>query len=280
MASTKDRILREIRRVASEVAPNKLTQQDFIQRSNISINTVRYHFSTWNSAVSAAGLEPNPPSQPVSGYKRINDEDLLHEIGELWKRFGRRPTEDLMNSQGKYSTRPFKKRWGSFSAAVDRFVHEFGIPDINLGAQSNVSESKSEKDRAVLVPKTHKPKALDKKAKRQLFGEPIEFRGLRYAPINEQGVVYLFGMVSRELGFLIESVRTDFPDCEGKRCLDANGTKWEHVRIEFEYRSKNFFEQGHDPAQCDLIVCWIHDWEDCPLEVLELRSTIGQLPKA
>jgi hypothetical protein len=89
----------------------------------------------------------------------------------------------------------------------------------------------------------------------------------------------VFGMVSRELGFLIESVRTDFPDCEGKRSMNQSGTKWEHVRIEFEYRSKNFRDHGHDPDECDLIVCWTHDWEDSPLEVLELRTTLARLPK-
>src|SRR5574341_205258 len=45
------------------------------------------------------------------------------------------------------------------------------------------------------------------------YGEPIDFRGLRHAPINEQGVVFLFGMVSDELGFLVESVHHPFPDC-------------------------------------------------------------------
>ena len=28
------------------------------------------------------------------------------------------------------------------------------------------------------------------------FGKPLDFRGLRRAPINEQGVVYLFGIIS------------------------------------------------------------------------------------
>lgn len=111
------------------------------------------------------------------------------------------------------------------------------------------------------------------------YGEAIDFRGLRYAPINEQGVVYLFGMVSRELGFLIKSIRTDYPDCEGKRYLDTAGTKLQHVRIEFEYKSSSFVEHAHDPEGCDLIVCWIHDWKDCPLEVLELKSAISLLPK-
>jgi len=110
---------------------------------------------------------------------------------------------------------------------------------------------------------------------RRLVGPPIDFRGLRYAPINEAGVVYLFGMVSRELGFLIESVQGPFPDCEGKRRVDPRGDKWLSVRIEFEYKSKNFLLHGHDANQCDVIVCWINDWgKDSPVEVIELKSLI------
>ncbi len=26
---------------------------------------------------------------------------------------------------------------------------------------------------------------------------------------------------------------------------------------------------------CDVIVCWEHNWVDCPLEVVELRGKIG-----
>jgi predicted transport protein len=33
---------------------------------------------------------------------------------------------------------------------------------------------------------------------------------------------------------------------------------------------------------CDIIVCWAHDWRDCPdtLEVIELRNEIGRLSSA
>jgi hypothetical protein len=31
----------------------------------------------------------------------------------------------------------------------------------------------------------------------------------------------------------------------------------------------------HDPKGCDLIVCWEHNWPECPLEVLELRAIVG-----
>ncbi len=112
----------------------------------------------------------------------------------------------------------------------------------------------------------------------QLYGEPIDFRGLRHAPINEQGVVYLFGMVSRELGFYIEAVQSGFPDCEGKYLYDNKKNHWAKARIEFEFRSSNFVAHGHDLNSCDFIVCWEHDWPDCPLRVIELKREILKLP--
>ncbi len=112
----------------------------------------------------------------------------------------------------------------------------------------------------------------------QLYGEPIDFRGLRHAPINEQGVVYLFGMVSRELGFYIEAIQQGFPDCEGKYLYDAKKNLWAKARIEFEFRASSFKEHGHDPSGCDVVVCWSNDWPECPVRVIELRKEIQKLP--
>jgi len=109
------------------------------------------------------------------------------------------------------------------------------------------------------------------------FGELLDFRGLRHAPINENGVIYLFGMVSHEIGFMVEAVHAAFPDCEAKRHIGNN--RYQRVRIKFEYKSSNYKSQGYDSAGADMIVCWLHDWPDCPLEVLDLKSAIGKLKK-
>jgi hypothetical protein len=114
---------------------------------------------------------------------------------------------------------------------------------------------------------------------RETYGAPINFRGLRHAPTNEQGVVYLFGIVSYELGIIVELVQAAYPDCEAMRCVDTERDRWQRVRIEFEYRSSNFRDHKHDPTLCDLIVCWEHNWPECPLEVLELRSVIDSLER-
>jgi hypothetical protein len=46
------------------------------------------------------------------------------------------------------------------------------------------------------------------------------------------------------------------------------------VRIEFEFQSKSFAWHGHDPNECDLIVCWENNWPECPLEVVELKNRV------
>jgi hypothetical protein len=106
----------------------------------------------------------------------------------------------------------------------------------------------------------------------------MDFRGLRHEPVNEQGVVLLFGMVAKELGYIVEAVRSGFPDCEAKRQISPQ--RWQRVHLEFEFESRNFRDHGHSLTGCDVIVCWRHNWPDCPphLEILELSSLIKSLP--
>jgi hypothetical protein len=85
-------------------------------------------------------------------------------------------------------------------------------------------------------------------------------------------------MICRDLGYVVDVVRPGFPDCEAKRELRPG--LWQRVRIEFEYQSRSFRSHGHDPSQCDLIVCWEHNWPECPLEVLELKAVLPRLAAA
>ena len=110
---------------------------------------------------------------------------------------------------------------------------------------------------------------------RPVMGEPFDRRPMTNAPVNELGVMVLFGMVAAMLGLQVESVQGKFPDCLAKRQV-APG-KWQHLRIEFEYESRNFKLHGHDPKGCDMIVCWKHNWKECPaeIEVVELSRLFG-----
>jgi len=105
-------------------------------------------------------------------------------------------------------------------------------------------------------------------------GELLDFRGLVYAPVNENGVILLFGKVTSDLNMRIEEIKRSFPDCIARR---FNGRGWERLLIEFEYKSSNFKRHGHDINSCDIIVCWIHDWKECPIEVIDLKSTLKDM---
>lgn len=110
---------------------------------------------------------------------------------------------------------------------------------------------------------------------KRMVGAPLNFRAMLHEPVNEQGVVILFGMVAHDLGFFVDAIGTDFPDCRAKRRV--KGGRLEEVRIEFEFKSRTF-RNYHEPLQCDLIVCWEDDWgADSPVQVLELKSEIEKL---
>lgn len=110
--------------------------------------------------------------------------------------------------------------------------------------------------------------------KKSVVGDLINFRGLVYSPMNENGVIFLFGKVMEDLNMYIEEIKPGFPDCIGRR---FNGKGWEKVRIEFEYLSSNFKLHKHNPRYCDMIICWENDWPECTLEVIELKDFIKGL---
>ena len=107
-----------------------------------------------------------------------------------------------------------------------------------------------------------------------MYGPPLGLPALAHAPINEMGVVYLFGAVAVELGFIVTRIQNGYPDCEAMRRVDKD--RWQRVRIEFEFESRNFLAHMHDPEGCDLIVCWTNNWPECPLHVLELKAVVAR----
>ena len=112
--------------------------------------------------------------------------------------------------------------------------------------------------------------------RKRVFGDKVQFKSLSCAPVNELGVVYLFGLLHDTFDFQIESIQAGFPDCIARRKIGAN--RWEEVRIEFEYNSRSFVSHGHDPEGVDVIVCWNHNWRECSkeIEVIELSSLPGE----
>jgi len=73
----------------------------------------------------------------------------------------------------------------------------------------------------------------------------------------------------------IEGIQQGFPDAFGRRKIGK--TEYEPVEIEFEFKSIDFKNHKHDPNQCDIIVCWEHNWKECPIEVIEMKCALAKL---
>jgi hypothetical protein len=275
------------------------SRSEFISLSGIAEHQVSQFFPTWNDAVRAAGL------QPFTLNVRLKDRELLADWAYAVRRNRKIPPRRLYRHLGQFDVRTFERRFGPWSKLPDVFrnfaqgkpewadvVAFLPVPAPKPAPKplpSPLPSSTPSKDRAPnhKSPSSTLPnKALPNKVRyapledRPSYGHPIDFRGLRHEPVNEQGVVLLFGLVAKELGYIVEAVQSGFPDCEAKRQIAPE--RWQRVHIEFEFESRNFRDHGHPTAGCDVIVCWRHNWPQCPaqIEVLELSTLLKSLPSS
>ncbi|MBF2028717.1 MAG: hypothetical protein IGS48_18470 [Oscillatoriales cyanobacterium C42_A2020_001] len=270
---TREEIIALAQEIAERMGVDTLRREDFFKNSAFTEAQVYRLFPDdgWRGLLEAANLRVT--FQNVA----TPDESLLSEFHRVVKEMGCIPTGRQLDSRSEYSFAVYKKRFGGIQGTLKKY-HDWleqlepNAPELQLVQIKSKHEIITQP-----APLISNGSQQWTKSSGVVFGAPISFRGLRHAPTNEQGVVYLFGMVSYELGLIVEAVQSAYPDCEAKRCVDSKRNRWQRVRIEFEFCSSNFKAHGHDPKGCDMIVCWEHDWQDCPLEVIELRSVIDQL---
>jgi hypothetical protein len=250
---------------------------------------VRVFFGSLAEAVRAAALEPSGRGLKIDG------EELLRDFARVQEKLGKRPSRNEYVKHGKYSAGSFYARYGSWKAIADRLTAEDGEEHRGekLWPQKAADERGLTRIESVHPMPNGSALKMDsggvKLARlnrnvtsggvlyedRPVMGPPFEKHALRNAPVNELGVVFLFGMLAGELGFQVDSVWGRYPDIEAWRQIQPG--KWQRVRIEVEYESANFARHGHDPEKCDVIVCWKHNWKNCPkhIEVIELSKIVA-----
>jgi hypothetical protein len=275
-------ILQQIRELADPQTGRPCSRHAFTRATGISANRLNRYFANWDSAVAAAGLTPNYHGRTVP------PEVLLGDYGRVVRALRTRPTMREYSIQTRHSREALQRvcgPWHQIEAVFRRFaareparwvdvvelldttpipppVHGGGRPPGTHWVDTTATPAPTgPPPPAPVVPR---PASLS-------CGKSLGPAGLCRAPLNEQGVVLLFGLLARQLGFDVLAVQGAFPDCTALR--EVIPGRWQLTRIEFEFESRNFVAHGHDPAGCDLIVCWRHNWADCPpgLEVLELE---------
>lgn len=272
----KKTILRALAATAKELGRTP-SHAEFLRRAKVRKSAVRREFSKWNEAVRAAGLKP------ARIFRRLDKNQLLEDWGRTVRKLGRVPSRIGYSRAGRHDPVSLEVRFGW--EAVPQAFRNYAKGKAEWNDVVAVIDG-CERERRALEGRMLVRERFLRKGRRAglgggiFYGNPMDFPCLRHEPVNEQGVVLLFGMLAHEIGYVVESVQMGFPDCEAKRKIGPG--RWQRVRIEFEYESQGFRRHRHPAAGCDVIVCWRHNWEECPesLEVVELESVIRALAGA
>lgn len=254
-----------------------MTMSRFFAVSGMKSNDVYDHFETWNEVLRAAGLDVEPYNQ------HLDDSTLLADWAAVVRKLRRVPTKTQYEKHGKYTSGAIQRRartWARVPEAFRLFAARRRqwkdvLPLLPLPL-SNIKTGSRIRNSTIGAPNSPRPARLSSPLPngRPLRGGHLGIGSMRNAPTNEMGVIALFTLLAERLGFQIESLQSGYPDCEASRRVGSS--TWQTARIEFEYESRKFRDHGHPPDKCDIIVCWTHNWPDCPkeLEIIELSTEV------
>ena len=220
-------------------------------------------------------------SSQVPWNARIDERCLLADWGCVVCKLRRMPTAKEYAKHGKYSCSTVKGRFHSWSNIPDAFrayakqkprwkrvLKYLAQPALGERVRHYSYLSADPPQPRFKRPPRRAPQckrrrhAQERIARRPVCGELLDVRGpLCFATTNEQGVVLLFGKLAEQLGFFVLGLQSAYPDCVALHRFSPGN--WQPVTIEFEFESKNFRIHRHDPAGCDFIVCWEHNWAEC-----------------
>jgi hypothetical protein len=218
-------------------------------------------------ALAAAGIQA-----AGTGFRHPGS-TLLLDWARVVRKLRRTPAVLEYEKHGRFCHTPLhaRYRWPRVPEAFEHYAQEAGVQEEWKDVLKVIAATpKIGKRRQTGTARRSQRQAL--RRDRPIFGDPLAMPELVHEPVNESGVVFAFGMLARRLGFAVHRIQREFPDCEAVRQI-ARG-QWQLVRIEFEFESRNFVLHKHNPKGCDVIVCWVHNWPECPkrLQVVELSK--------
>jgi len=268
---TKEEVIAALLKCATNLG--RVPSREELMNHGVSRRDLRRNFGTLRQALRECKLER------ASGHRKVEMENLFHDWARVARSLKKLPTMKEYGRLGQYSVRPLRTRfvsWNYVPVGLKRF------------AEASGQLAEEWKDVLALVNDTREPQPASPLTfagpfaqtmpGQPTYGAPIQCGALVFAPTNEFGVLFLFGAIADRLGFLVLRVQAEFPDIEALRMVGRD--KLQRVRVELEQESRNFLKHGHDPNGCDLIVCWEHNWDECPLEVIELRTVIAKIGNA
>ena len=90
------------------------TTTEMNERGRYSARPYRDRFGSWDAALEAAGLDPEP-QEPAN---KLDEAELIDELESLAEEFDRTPTTTDMQAHGAYSPGTYVSRFGSWTEAL------------------------------------------------------------------------------------------------------------------------------------------------------------------
>ena len=263
--TTKDEIIRAIQQSAEELGKVP-TVAELKRLKKIGLKTVKRYFGRYADALREAGFEP-----AGSGYK-LPLETLVKDWLGIARKLGKMPSLLEYKRLSPYSVGPLIGRFGGWTE-VPRgallFIHEKELEeewgDVVAMLERHESCNRNGDSRS----------SAEKWKDAPMYGAPLSPWSMLHAPINEMGVLYLLGALAPEVRLVVTRVQQPFPDLEVMREVEPG--RWQRLPGELEFESRNFLIHGHDPDKVAMIVCWVHNWPECPVEVIELSAVLRKL---
>lgn len=109
---TREELIAEIEQVADNLSKTP-SSREVEEYGAFVRSTYRDEFGSWNSALEAAGFEPQDDSE------KVPDNELIAELRHLADEQGGRPTSGDMRRDGAYSPATYVNRFGSWSEALE-----------------------------------------------------------------------------------------------------------------------------------------------------------------
>ncbi len=252
------------------------TVAELKKNRGIGLRVVRQYFGCYGEAVKEAGFDPRG-----QGY-RATVEALFTDWAGVCRSLKKIPTLGEYREKGKYSVGPLITRFGGWTEVPrGMMLHAQGKgldkewQDVmELAKLFEMRLRRRDKISRAAYSKSSTPKKI---AGRPVYGRPLTAMGITHAPTNEAGVIFLWGMLARKVGFAVMRMQTGFPDCVAMQEVEDGICQIKNVELEFQ--SRNFLLHQHDANECDVIVCWEHNWPECPehIEVIELKSELEKI---
>lgn len=200
---------------------------EVMKMGQVSRRQIRAEFGSFTQAPRECNLE-----REISSGQKVPLEKLFADWAGVVRKVGKAPSMSEYEAMSKFSCKPLVRCFGSWrqvAFGLTQFAEGRGLAEewkaeLELAAvKGGDQDAQWMLSREAPTARSNMLAALRERALTAgptagpTYGLPMWPGPLAYAPVNELGVVFLFGWMAPRLGYVVHRIQPEFPDCEAMR---------------------------------------------------------------